>query len=449
MVTCNQPAPHAFPAVRNLARAGTAGWLLALARMSADVDTAKHLSSLFATLEDALRSFSLHKALHACDQILAVAPEDEDALRAKVAVCIHSESFDAALSLLSAHPELAARLPFEKAYCLYRASRHKEALELLRDAEAAIPPEHAAGVLQLRAQLQYRAGAFDDCIRTYELAFEVRRRRCGALRVPASAHPCLPPGVCQAGQLASAESRANVVAAYISAGRARDVPELLTSLGLSADECFEAAYNVGCAKLAQGQLSEAHDLLLLSNRMGREALLDEEYAEEDIEKELLPSAWQGLRRRPSPLVVADALRPQSWCSSPTWQCCKDAKRRRWRRTRTCSSSSRPTLFQQPSLPTTSWRRAERTSCSMASSGWTRCWSGAAPEQGERLTGLVSQPNASEACGHHAASNSPLRLSSGCRMSRSKSFASIVPRSCCTRTRFVCLSLRSGTRWTDT
>ena len=151
--------------------------------MSADVDTAKHQSSLFATLEDSLRSFSLHKALHACDQILAIAPEDEDALRAKVAVCIHSESFDAALTLLSAHPDLAARLPFEKAYCLYRASRHKEALELLRGSEAAIPPEHAAGVLQLRAQLQYRTGAFDDCIRTYELAFEVRPRR-RALRLP-------------------------------------------------------------------------------------------------------------------------------------------------------------------------------------------------------------------------------------------------------------------------
>ena len=86
-----------------------------------------------------------------------------------------------------------------------------------------------------------------------------------------------------------------MIAAYISAGRASDVPALLTSLGVSAEECFETAYNVGCAKLAQGQLSEARELLLLSNRMGREALLDEEYAEEDIEKELLPSAWLARR----------------------------------------------------------------------------------------------------------------------------------------------------------
>ena len=156
-------------------------------RMSADVDADKHTASLFATLEDALRSFSLHKALQACDQILAIAPADEDALRAKVAVCIHSESFDAALTLLTAHPDLAARLPFEKAYCLYRASRHKEALDLLRDAEAAIPPEHAAGVLQLRAQLQYRAGAVDECIHTYELAFGVRLPVARvALRLPAA-----------------------------------------------------------------------------------------------------------------------------------------------------------------------------------------------------------------------------------------------------------------------
>lgn len=146
----------------------------------ADADAADakppQVASLFATLEDALRSFSLHKAQHACDQILALAPADEDALRAKVAVCIHSESFDAALALLGAHPDLAARLPFEKAYCLYRASRHTEALDLLRDAEAVIPPELSAGALQLRAQLQYRAGAFDDCICTYEATLQVRRR---------------------------------------------------------------------------------------------------------------------------------------------------------------------------------------------------------------------------------------------------------------------------------
>ena len=165
--------------------------------MSADAEgaDAKHVASLFATLEESLRSFSLHKALHACDQILAVTPADEDALRAKVAVCIHSESFDAALALLSAHPDLAARVPFEKAYCLYRAARHKEALDLLRDAEAVIPPEHAAGALQLRAQLQYRAGAFDDCIGTYEAALQVWRearivqRLAAGAAVLTAAHP--------------------------------------------------------------------------------------------------------------------------------------------------------------------------------------------------------------------------------------------------------------------
>ncbi len=91
-----------------------------------------------------------------------------------------------------------------------------------------------------------------------------------------------------------------MIAAYISADRARDVPALLSSLGLSAEECFEAAYNVGCAKLAEGKLAEAHELLLLSHRMGREALLDEEYTEEDFEKELLPSAWVCGRRLLAP-----------------------------------------------------------------------------------------------------------------------------------------------------
>ena len=146
-----------------------------------EVDVSAKLASLFSALEDALRGFALPKALHACDQILALAPADEDALRAKVSVCLHAERFDDALAVLAAHPAVAALLPFEKAYCLYRTARHADALALLDG--GAIPAEHAAGAAHLRAQLQYRAGAFADCIRTYEAALQVRAAR-ASLRAP-------------------------------------------------------------------------------------------------------------------------------------------------------------------------------------------------------------------------------------------------------------------------
>jgi signal recognition particle subunit SRP72 len=150
-------------------------------------DVAGRVAALFSSLEEQLRGFQLQKALHTCDAILALAPTDEDALRAKVAVCIHADAFADALALLGAHPAVAAAMPFEKAYCLYRSARHKDALALLQDSAALIPAEHATGAAHLRAQLQYRAGAFDDCIRTYEAAEQARAARVAAaprLRTP-------------------------------------------------------------------------------------------------------------------------------------------------------------------------------------------------------------------------------------------------------------------------
>jgi signal recognition particle subunit SRP72 len=140
-------------------------------------DVTARLASLFAVLEEALRGFALQKALHTCDQILALAPEDEDALRAKAATFIHADRSSDALALLALHPALAAQMPFERAYCLYRAARHAEALALLDECGAQLPPDQAAGATHLRAQLQYRAGAFDDCIATYEAALQARGAR--------------------------------------------------------------------------------------------------------------------------------------------------------------------------------------------------------------------------------------------------------------------------------
>lgn len=94
----------------------------------------------------------------------------------------------------------------------------------------------------------------------------------------------------QAGQLGALEARANLVAAYIAAGRATDVPALMSTLDLAGDDSFEVAYNAGCASLAQGRLRDARQQLQLAMRMGREALLEEDYSEAEAEEELLPSA---------------------------------------------------------------------------------------------------------------------------------------------------------------
>jgi signal recognition particle subunit SRP72 len=116
----------------------------------------------------------------------------------------------------------------------------------------------------------------------------------------------------QAGQLDSLEARTNMVAAYVAAGRSTDVPSLMATLGLAASDSFEVAYNAGCAALAQGRLREAREQLLLAHRMGREALLEEEYTEEEVEEELLPSACVRAQRSAAQRTPDRCVASRNW-----------------------------------------------------------------------------------------------------------------------------------------
>ena len=66
-----------------------------------------------------------------CDQILAAAPGDSDALLSKVAALIELGQANDALQVIESNPELGDACTFEKAYCLYNLYRESEALPLL------------------------------------------------------------------------------------------------------------------------------------------------------------------------------------------------------------------------------------------------------------------------------------------------------------------------------
>ena len=65
----------------------------------------------------------------------------------------------------------------------------------------------------------------------------------------------------------------NVVAAHVAAGRSRDVPDVMAAMRIGPHEGFEVAYNLGCALLANGSLSAAHDQLLHAQRLGMPHML--------------------------------------------------------------------------------------------------------------------------------------------------------------------------------
>lgn len=69
-------------------------------------------------------------------------------------------------------------------------------------------------------------------------------------------------------QVKNVEVGTNIVAAYVSGGRAHEVPAVMDALALSASDGFEIAFNQACADVATGKLEAAEQQLLLAQRLG-------------------------------------------------------------------------------------------------------------------------------------------------------------------------------------
>lgn len=244
----------------------------------------------FDKLNTCVKNQQHKKALKACDEILALAPKDEEALRCKVAALVQLSEFQAALTVLNKPPLDALPLGFEKAYCLYRLGQIDEALKVTASAldAAAASPEGGAPVpalLQLQAQLEYRKGRNRDCINTYDKLFKQHKED-------------------------SLELKTNILAAYVAAGLALELPDLMAALRLRPADSFEVAFNRACGTVAAAvdaagplaggrlgaaasqQLVAAEGELRMALKQGRETLFEEDMAEEEVEDELSPLSCQ-------------------------------------------------------------------------------------------------------------------------------------------------------------
>ena len=73
-------------------------------------------------------------------------------------------------------------------------------------------------------------------------------------------------------QVKPSEVGTNVLAAYVSGGRAHEVPAVMEALSLSASDGFELAFNQACAHLSIGNPQKAEEELLLAQRLGQPCL---------------------------------------------------------------------------------------------------------------------------------------------------------------------------------
>ncbi|CAN6937651.1 unnamed protein product [Brassica oleracea] len=216
------------------------------------------IEDLFTALDRHIQRSEYEQAVKVADQVLSIAPADEDAIRCKVVALVKDDKIDDALSVVHSFHKLPIDLGFQKAYCLYRQNKLDEAFECLRGRE------RDSETLLLEAQILYRLGKTDACVDVYRKL--------------------------QNSQIETAE--VNFVASLVSAGKASQVKRALKSWRIKPTSSFELAFNTACSLIENGNYADAEQLLLAAKRIGQETLTDDGFADEDIENELAPIAVQ-------------------------------------------------------------------------------------------------------------------------------------------------------------
>jgi tetratricopeptide (TPR) repeat protein len=161
--------------------------------------------------------------------VLALAPDDTDALRCKLVALINLKRFAEALEVCGKTPAIAAVCAFEKAYVDYRLYRNAEALEVI---EAAAPKTGVDVRMDLlRAQVLYRLGRYHESGEVYG-SLEDEETDPGELAV-------------------------NRSAAMSEAGEAEEAENVLKGTAAMLGETGDMAYNRACAVIARGDMTRA------------------------------------------------------------------------------------------------------------------------------------------------------------------------------------------------
>ncbi|OAY32389.1 signal recognition particle subunit SRP72 [Manihot esculenta] len=216
------------------------------------------IEDLFTALNKHIQRSEYEQAVKVADQVLGVAPADEDALRCKVVALIKADNIDDALSTIQSAQRVPIDFSFFKAYCLYRQNKLNEALESLK------AQERNSETMLLESQILFRMGKMGACVDVYQ---KLLKSKIDSLEI-------------------------NLVAGLVLGGRASEVQGMMEANRIKASSSFELAYNTACSLIERNKYTEAEQLLLTARRIGQETLMDDNLAEEDIEIELAPIAVQ-------------------------------------------------------------------------------------------------------------------------------------------------------------
>ncbi|CAH9128624.1 unnamed protein product [Cuscuta epithymum] len=217
------------------------------------------VEDLFTSLNRHIKGSEYRQAVKVADQILVAAPGDEDAVRCKVVALIEAYKVDEALeSIYDNSKRTSIDLTFLKAYCLYQQNKFSEALEILKGNE-----ESSAKML-LESQILYRLGKADECVDIYS---KLQKSKIDSLET-------------------------NMVACFVSAGRAPEVQGYLDSIRARPTRSFELPFNTACSLIQNQKYNNAEQLLLSARRIGQEVLMEDNVPDDEIEMKLAPISVQ-------------------------------------------------------------------------------------------------------------------------------------------------------------
>ncbi|KAF5746502.1 putative Signal recognition particle subunit srp72 [Tripterygium wilfordii] len=216
------------------------------------------IEDLFTSINKHIQRSEFEQAAKVADQVLSIAPGDEEALHCKVVALIKADNIDDALSTIQSSQRIAVDFGYLKAYCLYRQNKLDDALESLRS------QEKNSTTMILESQILYRLGKMDASVDVYK---KLQKSNIDSLEI-------------------------NLVASLILAGRASEVQGTMDALRIKPSSSFELAYNTACSLIERNKYADAEELLLAARRIGQETLMDDNFAEDDIEIELAPIAVQ-------------------------------------------------------------------------------------------------------------------------------------------------------------
>jgi signal recognition particle subunit SRP72 len=180
--------------------------------------------------------------------VLALAPDDADALRCKLVALINMKRFAEALDVCEKKPSIAKVCAFEKAYANYRLNRHEEALETIEAARVGGGQTWSTVRMDLlRAQVLYRLGRYHESGEVY--------------------------GNLEDEETDPGELAVNRSAAMSEAGEAEEAENVLKGTAAMLGETADMAYNRACAVIARGDMTRALLVLDQAEQLHRQVSL--------------------------------------------------------------------------------------------------------------------------------------------------------------------------------